>query len=165
MNLAKNCKNTANPIDLVEGLFDRKSFELERRSANEIAIEIKGKWNSMLLFFTFEESMKVLHMSCLMDIETTTEDSASIFELLAMTNETLWMGHFSYWNEQKVPVFKHSVIADENDEGFAGKLSQMIDIAIKECERMYPVFNVVLNKGMDPKRAMYPMLMETKGSA
>ena len=45
------------------------------------------------------------------------------------------------------------------------KISQIIDIAIKECERMYPIFNVVLTKGMDPKQALYPMMMETKGNA
>ena len=41
----------------------------------------------------------------------------------------------------------------------------MIDIAIKECERMYPVFKVVLTKGMDPQQALYPMLMQTMGQA
>ena len=120
----------------------------------------------MLLFFAWEASMQCLHLSCLMDIESTIEDRSKIFELLAMVNEELWVGHFSYWAEQKMPVFKHSILLN-SDEGevFESKLSQVIDIAIKECERMYPIFKVVLTKGMSPQQALYPMMMETVGQA
>lgn len=165
MNLARISSANYNPIDLVENIFSRKPFDVERRNINEIAIEIQGKWNNMLLFFSFEPTIRCLHMSCLMDIETDIEDRSKIFELLALANEDLWMGHFSYWTEQKMPVFKHSFILNNQESINEEKISQLIDIAIKECEKMYPVFNVVLTKGMDPKQAMYPMLMETMGQA
>ena len=119
----------------------------------------------MLLFFAWEPNMQCMHLSCLMDIETKIEDRSKIFELLALVNEELWVGHFSYWTEQNVPVFKHSVLLNKNDDNFEQKISQIIDIAVKECERMYPIFKVVLTKGMDPKQALYPMMMETFGSA
>ena len=64
-----------------------------------------------------------------------------------------------------MPVFKHSVILNDGEDVFAMQISQIIDIAIKECERMYPIFNVVLTKGMEPKQALYPMMMETIGQA
>lgn len=166
MNLAQNFALDYNPIDIVEGIFSRKSFEFERRSLNEVAVEIQGKWNNMLLFFAWEENMQCLHMSCLMDIESTIEDRSKIFELLALVNEELWVGHFSYWTEQNMPVFKHSILLKDDSEAvLMEKISQVIDIAIKECERMYPVFKVVLTKGMSPKQALYPMLMETFGQA
>ena len=166
MSLAKNYALTYNPIDVVEEIFRAKAYELERRSEHEIVIEVQGKWNDLLLFFNWEENMHCLHMSCLMDIKTSIEDRSKIFELLAMVNEELWVGHFSYWAEQKMPVFKHSILLN-SDEGevFESKLSQVIDIAIKECERMYPIFKVVLTKGMSPQQALYPMMMETVGQA
>lgn len=165
MNPAKNLAPEYNPIDTVENIFSTRSFELERRNLNEVVVEVQGKWNNMLLFFAWEQNMHCLHVSCLMDIESTIEDRSKIFELLALVNEELWVGHFSYWTEQNMPVFKHSVIINDDEEMFAGKISQIIDIAIKECERMYPIFNVVLTKGMAPKQALYPMMMETAGSA
>ena len=119
----------------------------------------------MLLFFAWEENMHCLHMSCLMDIQSAIEDRSKIFELLAMANEELWVGHFSYWTEQKMPVFKHALIINDNETEFERKIAQLTDIAVKECERMYPIFNVVLTKGMDPRQAMYPMTMETIGRA
>lgn len=162
---AKNLPLSYNPIDIVENIFAAKSFEFERRNINEVVIEVQGKWNNMLLFFAWESTMQCLHLSCLMDIESTIEDRSKIFELLALANEELWVGHFSYWAEQNMPVFKHSIILDETEESFEGKIRQIIEIAVKECERLYPVFKVVLTKGMDPKRALYPMLMETMGEA
>ena len=165
MEPAKNLAPVYNPIDLVENIFSNRSFELERRGANEVVIEVQGKWNNMLLFFAWEASMNCLHLSCLMDIETKIEDRSKIFELLALINEELWVGHFSYWTEQNTPVFKHSLFLNNENDFFEEKIEQMIDIAIKECERMYPVFKVVLTKGMEPKQALYPMLMETAGQA
>lgn len=166
MNLAKNyIAEYYNPIDTVEHIFSAGQYELDRRNINEVAIEIQGKWNNMLLFFAWEENMRCLHMSCLMNIESTIEDRSKIFELLAMINEELWVGHFSYWTEENMPVFKHSMIVTDTESEFEGKLAQLIDIAVKECERMYPIFNVVLTKGMSPKQALYPLEFETVGRA
>ena len=164
MELAKNLAPEYNPIDVVENIFSSRSFELERRSINEVVVEVQGKWNNMLLFFAWEANMQCMHLSCLMDIETKIEDRSKIFELLALVNEELWVGHFSYWTERNIPVFKHSVILNDGED-IESKISQIIDIAIKECERMYPIFKVVLTKGMDPKQALYPMMMATVGQA
>ncbi len=166
MNLAKNyATELYNPIDTVESIFTRRAYELDRRSDSEVVVEVQGKWNNMLLFFAWEENMHCLHMSCLMDIQSAIEDRSKIFELLAMANEELWVGHFSYWTEQKMPVFKHALIINDNEAEFERKIAQLTDIAVKECERMYPIFNVVLTKGMNPRQVMYPMTMETIGRA
>lgn len=165
MEPAQNLALSYNPIDVVENIFASRSFELERRSLNEVVVEVQGKWNNMLLFFAWEATMQCMHISCLMDIETKIEDRSKIFELLALVNEELWVGHFSYWTEQNIPVFKHSVLLKDDEELFEDQISRLIDIAIKECERMYPIFKVVLTKGMDPKQALYPMMMTTLGQA
>ena len=54
MNPAKNLAPEYNPIDTVENIFSTRSFELERRSLNEVVVEVQGKWNNMLLFFFWE---------------------------------------------------------------------------------------------------------------
>ncbi len=163
MELARNLNY--NPIDMVENIFSRQSFDLERRGVNEVVVEVGGKLNNTLLFFAWEEHIKCLHLSCLMTIENYTGGNPKIFELLALANEDLWLGHFSYWKEQNMPVFKHSMLIENNDEISVGKISQIIDIAIKECERMLPVFTAVLADGLSPEDAMYPFTMTTIGNA
>ncbi|MBO4285149.1 MAG: YbjN domain-containing protein [Alphaproteobacteria bacterium] len=144
-----------NPIDSVEAIFKQKSFSFERRDLNEIVVEVQGKWNDMLLFFAWETHLKCLHMSCFMNIEAKICDKSRIFELLALINENLWIGHFSYWSEHETPIFKHSVIVDEDDFNFSGKLAQIIDIAINQCEQMYPVFQAVLAQNLPLKQVLF----------
>ena len=165
MNLAAYIPAKANPIDEVESFLNAHAYATERRGQNEVVVEVQGKWNDMLVFFSFEENMHCLHISCLMNIENQLNEKSKIFELLALINDDLWVGHFSYWTEQKMPVFRHSLFYDEQNPLFDRQIAQIFDIAVKECERMYPIFNVVLTKGMDPELALYPIMMETVGQA
>lgn len=154
-----------NPIDMVENIFNDRSFELERRGINEVAVEVQGKSNNMLLFFAWEENIQCLHISCILDIENSGSNNSKVFELLALANEDLWLGHFSYWKEQNLPVFKHSMLLNDNESISPEKISQVINIAIKECERMYPIFVAVLTNGINPEQALYPVTMVTIGQA
>ncbi len=165
MNLAANIITAPNPIDQIENFLNTHSYTHERRSQNEIVVEVQGKWNDMLVFFSFEENMQCMHISCLINIENQIENKSKIFELLALINDNLWVGHFSYWPEHKMPVFRHSVFFSAQNPQFDKQIIQLFDIAVKECERMYPIFKVVLTKGMEPSQALYPILIETAGQA
>ena len=123
-----------NPMDTIELIFSNKSVDFERRGNNEVVVEIEGKWNNMLLFFAWEEHLRCLHFSCLMNINVDICDLSKVFELLAMVNENMWLGHFSYWSEHKMPIFKHSVILPSYEDNFENKINQIIQIAVNECE-------------------------------
>lgn len=146
----------SNPIDDIECLFMQKKQAVERRAGNEAVVEISGKWDDMLLFFAWEEQMNCLHISCLINIEPENAEISKIFELLALLNEDMWVGHFSYWAEMKMPIFRHSLFIDDTEFNLIGKLSQIIDIAITECERAYPIFHAVFKQNISPQRALMP---------
>ena len=143
-----------NPIDTVEAIFLQKSYAFERRSENEVAVEIEGKWNNMLLFVAWEQHLRCLHISCLMNINAEISDCSRIFELLALVNENLWLGHFSFWSAHRMPIFKHSVIINHEEQDFSNKLEQIVEIAVNECEQMYPVFDAVITGNISPQQAL-----------
>lgn len=155
MQLASEICIKYNPIDSVENIFHRNSWEFERRGRDEVVLEVEGKWGRLLFFFAWEAHLRCMHISCLMNIENQTEDVGRVFELLALVNENLWLGHFSYWSEHRMPMFKHSVIIDPEEADFENKLEQVINIAADECEQIYPVFHAVLAQGVPPQRALY----------
>ena len=154
MNLAIK-QNMYNPLDTIECIFQRDDVSFDRRSDNELVAEVLGKWDNMLVFFAYEEHMRCLHISCLLNIETSTVDRSKMFELLALLNENLWLGHFSYWSEQKMPIFKHSIILQDEEELFTSKISKIIELSIMECERVYPIFNAVMRQDLPPTQALY----------
>ena len=147
-----------NPIDDVECLF-KQGNTVERRSSNEVVVEIAGKWDNMLLFFAWEEKMSCLHISCLMNLQPENVELPSIFELLALINEDLWVGYFSYWEEMKMPIFKHSLFINADDFDLNNKLSNIVNIAVTECERAYPVFHAVLKQNIAPRKALLPSVL------
>ncbi len=148
-----------NPIDTIEGIFSRDKVSYDRRKDNELVAEVQGKWDNMLIFFAYEEHLRCVHISCLLNIETSNVDRAKMFELLAMLNENLWLGHFAYWSEQKMPIFKHSLILQDNEELFSHKISKIIELSIMECERVYPIFNAVMRQNIEPAQALYTSAM------
>ena len=154
MNVALD-QNLYNPIDSIENIFARDNVSFDRRKENELVAEVFGKWDNMLIFFAYEEHMRCLHISCLLNIETAAVDRAKMFELLALLNENLWLGHFSYWSEQKMPIFKHSIILQDTEELFTSKISKIIELSIMECERVYPIFNAVMRQDVPPSQALY----------
>ena len=154
MNLAIE-QDMYNPLDTIEGIFARDKVTYERRKDNELVAEVDGKWDDMLVFFSYEEHLRCLHISCLLNIETSNVNRSKIFELLAMLNENLWLGHFSYWSEQKMPIFKHSIILQDTEELFSQKISKIIELSIMECERVYPIFNAVMRQNVEPAQAIY----------
>ena len=155
MDTALQQQSLYNPVDTIEYLFARNNVSCDRRNINELVAEIQGKWDNMLIFFAFEEHMRCLHISCLLNIETATVDRSKMFELLALLNENLWLGHFSYWSEQKMPIFKHSMILQDDEELFTDKIGKIIELSIMECERVYPIFNAVMRQNISPMQAIY----------
>ena len=146
-----------NPIDDIECLFNNRQHTTERRSNHEVVVEISGKWDDMLFFFAWEENMHCMHISCLINLEPENIELPRIFELLALLNEDMWIGYFSYWEEARMPLFKHSVILDENDSNVFLKLERILNIAVTECERAYPIFNAVFKQNINPRRALMPL--------
>jgi hypothetical protein len=158
MNVAIK-QNLYNPLDTIENIFIRENINFDRRKDNELVAEVLGKWDNMLVFFAYEEHMRCVHISCLLNIESSAVDRSKMFELLAMLNENLWLGHFSYWSEQKMPIFKHSIILQDEEELFSDKISKIIELSIMECERVYPIFNAVMRQDISPAQAMYSRAM------
>ena len=147
-----------NPIDDIEALF-RQTNAVERRSSNEVVIEVAGKWDNMLLFFAWEEKMNCLHISCLINLKPQNVELPSIFELLALINEDLWVGYFSYWEEMQMPIFRHSMFINPEEFDLSTKISNVVNIAITECERAYPVFHAVLKQNIPPRKALLPTVL------
>ena len=147
-------EETYNPIDAIEYMLSRDKVACNRLKDTELVAEVHGKWDNMIIFFAFEAHMRCLHLSCLLNIGTTTFDRSKMFELLALLNENLWLGHFSYWSEQKMPIFKHSMILHDDEELFVGKIGQIIELSIMECERVYPIFNAVMKQNIPPTQAL-----------
>ena len=81
--------------------------------------------------------------------------------------EQLWIGHFELWSTSGILLYRHAAMVDGDEEGTMSLAAAelLVESAIDECERFYPVFQFVLWGGKSPKDALAAALIETQGEA
>ena len=163
--LAQDLERSANPLDILEQIVTANEWSFERRSDGEMAAEAPGKWCDYGLFFSWAPEISAMHFSCAFDLKVPAGHRERLYELLALANEKLWIGHFGLESEDGVPVFRHSVLLRGAPGASAESLEDMVDIAITECERFFPAFQFVLWGGKTPGDALQAAMLDCVGEA
>ena len=154
------------PLDMLETYFDAHGWENERHD-EELVAQVKGSWTTYELRALWRDGDSVLQFLAFPDIKVTDDRRTAIYEAMALVNEQLWVGHFELWTSSGVLLYRHAAMID-GDDGAALSLAQaeqLVETAVEECERFYPVFQFVLWGGKSPKEALAAALIETHGEA
>ena len=161
-----------NPLDVLEELVDANEWRFDRNSAEEMLVELSGRWCDYRLYFIWQEDLSAISFSCIVDLRVPSHRRASFLELLGAVNEKLWLGHFDLGVEEPVPMFRHTVLLAERlgvsvivGGVSVEQLEDLVDIAVTECERFYPAFQFLLWGGKSPEEAVEAAMLETVGEA
>ena len=163
--MVRERERATNPLDVIEQIVAANEWVFDRRSDGEMAAEAPGKWCDYGLYFSWSAEISAMHFSCAFDLKVPPEGRAKLFELLAMANEKLWIGHFGLESDDGVPVFRHSVLLRGAPCASAESLEDMVDIALTECERFFPAFQFVLWGGKAPADALQAAMLDCVGEA
>jgi hypothetical protein len=158
-------ESASNPLDVMEQIVAAYDWVFDRRSDAEMAAEAPGKWCDYGMYFCWSNEISAMHFTCTFDLKVPEKQRAALYELLALANEKLWIGHFGIDQEDGTPVFRHAVLLRGAPGASAESLEDMIDIAITECERFYPAFQFVLWGGKSPAEALQAAMLECVGEA
>ena len=163
---AEHDQEPAAPIDMLEAYYAAPGWEFERHD-DEIVATVKGSWTSYELRALWREDDSVLQFLAFPDIKVTDDRRSAVYEAIGLVNEQLWIGHFELWSTSGVLLYRHAAMIDGEDEGTMslGATELLVESAIEECERFYPVFQFVLWGGKSPKDALAAALIETQGEA
>jgi hypothetical protein len=159
-------RDGAAPIDMLEGYYAAHGWDHERHD-EEIVARVKGSWTQYELRALWREEDSVLQFLAFPDIRVTDERRPAVYEAIGLINEQLWVGHFELWSSSGILLYRHAALVD-SDEGGTLSLDAaelLIESAIDECERFYPVFQFVLWGGKSPRDALAAALTETQGEA
>ena len=156
---------SSNPLDILEQIIAANEWAFERRSDGEMAAEAPGKWCDYGLHFSWSHEISAMAFTCAFDLKVPADRREKLYELLALANDRLWIGHFGIEAEDGVPVFRHSVLLRGSPSASAESLEDMVDIAITECERFFPAFQFVLWGGKPPAEALAASMLDCVGEA
>lgn len=155
----------SNPIDVVEDLIHSKKWTFSRADDYELVAEIASQWCQYRLYFTWSEEIKAISFTVTFDLKFPHSKIKDAHELLALINEKLWIGHFDITSKNGIPAYRHTVLSLVENEMLLNQIEDLVDIAIFECERYYPAFQLVLFEDTEPNNALNVSTFNTIGRA
>jgi hypothetical protein len=160
-------RDTSTPIDMLEHYFSAHGWAYERAADEEIVANVQGSWAQYELRAVWRDDDHVLQFLALPDIRVPADKRTAIYEAIGLINEQLWIGHFEMWAASGLILFRHAALLDGEGESTLSleQTETLVEAAIDECERFYPVFQFVLWADKSPAEAIAAALIETRGEA
>jgi len=155
----------APPVDMLAAFFEARGWSVDHVGEDELSVEIKGNWTSYQMRAIWRNEDHVLQILLLPEIRVPEEKTGVIYETLGLINEQLWLGHFDLWSNNNVLLFRHATLLGGSGMLGLDQAQTIVDLAIEEWERFYPVFQFVLWSDKSPKDAIEHAMVDTVGEA
>ena len=161
----ENDGQEAAPIDMLAAYFEAHGWTFEHAGEDEIVANMQGSWAQYELRAIWRDEDQVLQLLALPDIRVNDDQRPAIYETLGLINEQLWLGHFELWSSSGILLFRHGALLGQGEGMTLDQAQILVETAIDECERFYPVFQFVLWGGKTPAEAIAASMIETRGEA
>ena len=155
----------APPVDMLHAFFEARGWPMDAVGEDEISATVKGSWTQYQLRAVWRGEDNVLQLLLLPDIAVPEAKKPVIYETLGRINEHLWLGHFDLWTQGDILVFRHAVLLGANGLLGVDQAQAIVDMAIEEWERFYPVFQFVLWGDKSATEAIELAMVDVEGEA
>lgn len=154
------------PMELVESCLTEAGWDFQRDEEDATLQCIAAtKWGDMGGMFASRREPPALHFSLTLDVKPTQARRTQIAELVMMANERLWLGHFDYWADEGVIIYRHALPMLDRIEPEPGEVRAVLAAGTDAVNMFVPAFNFVIWAGKTPQEALEAALFETAGEA
>lgn len=153
------------PIDIVETLAEHHAWEFDRIADDQIAMTVEGQWRSYSVTLAWSAYDETLRLVCTFEMEPPKDRMAALHDALNLTNDRMWSGAFTYWQPQRLMVFRYGLMLSGGAQAGSEQIDTMLTAAVANCERFYPAFQLVAWAGRDPEDALQVAIAEAYGRA
>ena len=155
----------AAPVEMLVQLFEARGWPCDFISEDEISGEIQGSWANYQVRAIWRAEDRVLQLLCLPDVRVPQTKRREMFELLALVNEQLWLGHFDIWSNGGVLLYRHGMMLGDDGLLSIAQAQTAVEAAVEECDRFYPAFQFILWGDKSPAEALASALVDAAGEA
>ncbi|PIB24143.1 diacylglyceryl transferase [Amylibacter kogurei] len=153
------------PIDIVENLAESRDWDFDRVGEDQIALTVEGSWRSYTLTLAWSGFDETLRLVCTFEMEPPADKMAELYEVLNLTNDRLWTGSFSMWNEERIMIYRYGLTLTGGAIALPDQIDQMMHNAVLACEKFYPAFQLVCWGDQSPAESMNVAISEAYGRA
>jgi len=155
----------SHPLDLVEQIVAANDWRFERSYADELIADVDGRWADYSLMFGWRDDMAMLEFGCACDLRIASERRGGVYEMLALVNDQLPLGHFVVDSDANLLVFRHAALMRGQRKLTVEQLEDLVEIALAECDRFLPAFQYMIWGGKSASAAVAAALLEPVGRA
>ena len=153
------------PIDIVEHLAEHHEWEFDRIEENQIAMAVQGQWRTYSITLAWSGFDETLRLICSFEMEPPNEKLKDLYETLNVANDRCWTGAFTFWEKQKLMVYRYGLVLAGGQIATAEQIASMISSAVLTAEKYYPAFQLVVYDNQSPDSAMQVAIAEAYGHA
>ena len=153
------------PIDIFEQVVSAQGWRFERIEDDEMAAEVRGNWCDYSLHFAWVPELSAIHVTCAFDVRVPERKLSRVYELLALINDRMWLGHFCLWAGEGLPMYRHAMPLRGAGSLAREQVEDVLEVAVSECERFYPAFQHLVWGGKGASDAIAAAMIETVGEA
>ncbi|MFQ6553962.1 YbjN domain-containing protein [Aestuariibius insulae] len=153
------------PIDLVEHIAEHHDWEFERIADDQIAMAVEGQWRTYSITLAWSSFDETLRLICTFEMEPPDERLPQLYEALNIVNDRCWAGAFTYWEANKLMVYRYGLVLAGDQIAGPDQIDTMINCAVMSAERFYPAFQLVTWGERAPADAIQVAIAEAYGRA
>ena len=152
------------PINVLEEIIISKNWVFERPIEDEIYIEVPTKYSNLIIQVIWLKNQSRIEIRSFFYNKMDFSDNVEINKLLNLINNKIDYGHFIV-DENKHPSFKNSIIVKDHKNIKFDLLREVLNYAILESERFFPILQLVLWGGKKAEEAILFFDFKTEGRA
>jgi len=153
------------PIDIVETLAEHHEWDFDRVADDQIAMAVEGQWRTYSITLAWSGYDETLRLICTFEMEPPEHRLPELYETLNRTNDMCWAGAFTYWNDQRLMVYRYGLVLAGGQIASPEQISTLINSAVLSAERFYPAFQLVSWAERTPEDALQVAIAEAYGRA
>lgn len=153
------------PIDLVETLAEHHAWDFDRMNEDQIAMAVEGQWRTYSVTLALDPYDSMLRLVCTFEMDPPDSAMPALYETICRANDMVWSGAFSFWDSQRLMVWRYGLLLGEDQPAGIDQIERMIRSAIMAAERFYPAFQLVAWADHTPEAALRMALAEAVGRA
>ena len=153
------------PIDLVETLAAHHEWDFDRIAEDQIAMAIEGQWRTYSITLAWSAYDETLRLICTYEMEPPAGRLPALYEAMNTINDMCWSGSFTWWEEQRMMVYRYGLVLSGDQGPTPEQVDTMIGAAVASCERFYPAIQLVTWAERSAKDAVQIAMAEAYGRA
>ncbi|MCY4186800.1 MAG: YbjN domain-containing protein [Rhodobacteraceae bacterium] len=153
------------PFSSLESLAKANRWSFNRLDEDLMLMHIESSCRILSITLSVSHIEMTIRLTCSFDLNPREGRELDLYQLINRINQRCTEGAFTIDHDERVVVFRNSIMLMESNDLDWKHLNIILNEAIQNCEMYYPSFQLVNFGKAEPNEALDIVISDIKGSA